>query len=510
MPGYRREAAVVRVGSEGAASAWRHAVAGVVVALVGLGCVPADEPPTEDHDGVEAPAVEPGPADAEDELAARPLPEDAAGDEADEPEPDPTCEPAYPDICVPPAGDPDPVPALLTCADLDVHSFPVSGEDPYVFDANGDGIGCTPEQAVPMDPACDPDLHEPFPAEVALMFARLALPDGLCLRRYEDPEAASRDHALEREVFGFYDAGRRVAAYTAQEDRAGELGIIIHELCHAHQHQAALEDGRPMEDYLATPEGQAFLSASIESEMLLVNLEAAVFPCQSWYAELTGLRDLRAYDVEDPGGDGDPGPLQLERFPPLLAWAEQWFPVWPWPTDVHGGWPAPDQRIDPADTYTLSRSTVRALDPFLRTSNRPIDQPLTCRSYVTHLEAVLVDGITLTGAAGTFEGQLVFAHGAQDTGSVEELLSFAHGLERGWFQVVGHLEDLGDPAHPEHATTVDQATEALQLSKELSLEVIMEAPTASRTGGTVGGPALNEASDRLLEHLNAVRQLSCA
>lgn len=46
------------------------------------------------------------------------------------------CDPAYPDICVPPA------PPDLDCGDIEARNFRVLPPDPHRFDGNGNGIGC--------------------------------------------------------------------------------------------------------------------------------------------------------------------------------------------------------------------------------------------------------------------------------------------------------------------------------------------------------------------------------
>lgn len=49
-----------------------------------------------------------------------------------------SCEPAYPDICLPPAATHDDI----DCADISQRRFTVLAPDPYRFDADHDGIGC--------------------------------------------------------------------------------------------------------------------------------------------------------------------------------------------------------------------------------------------------------------------------------------------------------------------------------------------------------------------------------
>lgn len=52
--------------------------------------------------------------------------------------PDPACDPAYPDVCIPPfaeVGD-------LNCGDIPHRRFRVLPPDPHGFDGDGDGVGC--------------------------------------------------------------------------------------------------------------------------------------------------------------------------------------------------------------------------------------------------------------------------------------------------------------------------------------------------------------------------------
>jgi micrococcal nuclease len=48
----------------------------------------------------------------------------------------PSCDPAYPDVCIPP------FPPDLSCADIPYDHVRVLPPDPHLFDGNGDGVGC--------------------------------------------------------------------------------------------------------------------------------------------------------------------------------------------------------------------------------------------------------------------------------------------------------------------------------------------------------------------------------
>jgi micrococcal nuclease len=47
-----------------------------------------------------------------------------------------SCDPAYPDFCIPPP------PPDLDCPDIDTREFTVLPPDPHHFDTDHDGIGC--------------------------------------------------------------------------------------------------------------------------------------------------------------------------------------------------------------------------------------------------------------------------------------------------------------------------------------------------------------------------------
>jgi micrococcal nuclease len=58
-------------------------------------------------------------------------------EETPEPEPEePSCDPSYPDVCIPP------YPPDLNCGDISHKNFRVVGSDPHRFDGDNDGIGC--------------------------------------------------------------------------------------------------------------------------------------------------------------------------------------------------------------------------------------------------------------------------------------------------------------------------------------------------------------------------------
>jgi micrococcal nuclease len=53
-----------------------------------------------------------------------------------DPTPTSGCEPAYPDVCIPPS------PSDLDCGDVAYEGFTVNPPDPYQFDGDFDGVGC--------------------------------------------------------------------------------------------------------------------------------------------------------------------------------------------------------------------------------------------------------------------------------------------------------------------------------------------------------------------------------
>jgi hypothetical protein len=60
------------------------------------------------------------------------------------------CDPAYPDLCIPP-GLPD-----IDCGDIPFTDFPVLPPDPHGFDGDNDGIGCESGGEAPPPPAAPP------------------------------------------------------------------------------------------------------------------------------------------------------------------------------------------------------------------------------------------------------------------------------------------------------------------------------------------------------------------
>lgn len=81
---------------------------------------------------------------------------------------------------------------------------------------------------------------EPWPNSLGDMFAKLPLPDGLCFKR--DPEGV----ILGRNRGGWYDALTKtvwVGYLSTFDPEPTTHFILLHELCHAHQHWAVLQAG---------------------------------------------------------------------------------------------------------------------------------------------------------------------------------------------------------------------------------------------------------------------------
>ena len=69
--------------------------------------------------------------------------------------PKPSCDPSYPDVCIPPR------PPDLDCDEISYSNFRVTGSDPHGLDRDNDGIGCevgSPSEPVKSTPQtdCDP------------------------------------------------------------------------------------------------------------------------------------------------------------------------------------------------------------------------------------------------------------------------------------------------------------------------------------------------------------------
>lgn len=68
------------------------------------------------------------------------------------PEGEPECDPAYPDLCIPP-GLPD-----IDCGDIpEFTDFTVLPPDPHGFDGDNDGIGCESGGEAPPPPPVEPE-----------------------------------------------------------------------------------------------------------------------------------------------------------------------------------------------------------------------------------------------------------------------------------------------------------------------------------------------------------------
>ena len=81
----------------------------------------------------------------------------------------PSCDPSYPDVCIPP------YPPDLDCDEIYYSNFRVVGSDPHGFDTDYDGIGCevgSPDSSNTVDtaPSCDPSYPDvcipPYPPDL--------------------------------------------------------------------------------------------------------------------------------------------------------------------------------------------------------------------------------------------------------------------------------------------------------------------------------------------------------
>jgi len=83
---------------------------------------------------------------------------------SDSSEPTPSCDPSYPDFCIPPS------PPDLDCADIPTKNFTVLYPDPHNFDGDGDGIGCESSSQPTTQPSCDPSYPDvcipPYPPDL--------------------------------------------------------------------------------------------------------------------------------------------------------------------------------------------------------------------------------------------------------------------------------------------------------------------------------------------------------
>lgn len=109
-------------------------------------------------------------------------------------------------------------------------------------------------------PVASPDTAaascDDWPERVAEVLAVLQVPDGLCFQRLLT--------ATGEGAAGEYRAGDRLAVYRWAPPTGGEVGVVTHEACHAHQHWHLLRQGMGdhLNNWIDTDEGQAFVAAS--------------------------------------------------------------------------------------------------------------------------------------------------------------------------------------------------------------------------------------------------------
>jgi len=76
----------------------------------------------------------------------------------------PSCDPSYPDVCI------APYPPDLDCDEIYYSNFRVVGSDPHGFDKDNDGIGCEVGSPQSPTPSCDPSYPDvcipPYPPDL--------------------------------------------------------------------------------------------------------------------------------------------------------------------------------------------------------------------------------------------------------------------------------------------------------------------------------------------------------
>lgn len=181
-----------------------------------------------------------------------------------------------------------------------------------------------------MIPTC-----ESWPVELSSMMARLPLPDGLCLVRR--PSAQPSNYVAVQRVVYY----RSPSPGTDNGGRGGEIGAIAHEICHAHQHRAILDSGRPEPKHdgemvpwwTETPAGRGFVEVTgwrLQNPGGPAPSFGWVEQCESWgcgYANpLEDSAETCAFWY-NATNDSRRGPQRLSQAAPRRAqWARQWLP----------------------------------------------------------------------------------------------------------------------------------------------------------------------------------------
>jgi len=161
----------------------------------------------------------------------------------------------------------------------------------------------------------------PWPSQISAMLAALPLPDGLCFKWLSPGQGAYYSPATRTVNVGYY------------EPVTGYLTHIAHEVCHAYQHQQALDAGMPdsstvLGDWVFTPAGVDFIASTG-----WVNVQG------QWVEEQV---DTGFYGYPNPAEDHaqlcaiwfDPAGFwtylqqgYLENWAPIrYAWAQNWLP----------------------------------------------------------------------------------------------------------------------------------------------------------------------------------------
>lgn len=200
--------------------------------------------------------------------------------------------------------------------------------------------GATPSE--PGDDTLPTEGCDEWPDVVESILQTLALPDGLCLRLIADPDdrpewmmngpvvsmlpATTTTPAGSGAAYG--PTERTVYFAFSRNPFTGELGTLMHEACHAHQHALTLASGfgDELHRWVETPAGAAYVSAVGWSQD---DDGQWMLPGLGFFGQTSPLEDNAEFCSHwfDASGYWDTEGSTLRASEPTrAAWAEEWLP----------------------------------------------------------------------------------------------------------------------------------------------------------------------------------------
>ena len=155
------------------------------------------------------------------------------------------------------------------------------------------------------------------------MLQALSVPSGLCFRWLEPGQISG------------YNPPTRTANVGYAESATGYLTVVAHEVCHAYQHQAALDagfedDSNIVPNWILTPAGIDFIATtgwSLENGLWIEQGEAGYY---GYPHPVEDNAQLCAIWFDPAQYWANSSPSYLENWAPIrYAWAQQWLPALP-------------------------------------------------------------------------------------------------------------------------------------------------------------------------------------